>query len=105
MGVEGTPFRLSSEQSKYKLSSHEWNTGNVESRIIQGLHYHYNRPFSTHDNDNDNWSGNCAEKYHGAFWYWNAGCYQVQINGKYEPSGQVSPSWTGIHWVNLPGTS
>lgn len=43
--------------------------------------YHYGRPFSTYDNDNDIAVTNCALSYKGAFWYKN--CHRVNLMGKY----------------------
>lgn len=47
--------------------------------------YHRGRSFSTHDNDNDGYSDNCASKFSGAWWYDN--CYCANLNGDYSDSG------------------
>jgi hypothetical protein len=53
--------------------------------------------FSTHDHDNDEAYGNCAEQYHGAWWY-NA-CHGSNLNGEYAKSAVIHgqhPVW--IDW-------
>ena len=42
--------------------------------------------FSTPDNDNDNYNGNCAQVYRGRWWY-NNGCWYVggsNLNAHYD---------------------
>ena len=55
---------------------------------------HNNQQFTTKDRDNDVWSGNCAERFHGAFWY--NSCYNANLNGKYiriDPTNDVGVVW------------
>ena len=40
--------------------------------------YHNGMKFSTPDNDNDKWSGNCAATYKSGWWHNN--CYRININ-------------------------
>lgn len=42
---------------------------------------HNGMKFSTKDRDNDNFRTNCAEVYHGGFWY--NGCWAANLNGVY----------------------
>lgn len=54
--------------------------------------------FTTYDNDN--WGGNCATKYHGAWWY-NA-CHGANLNGEYGNTqygeGINWNSWNGVYY-------
>ena len=43
--------------------------------------YHNGMKFSTSDNDNDNYSGNCALRWPGAWWFNN--CFTSHLNGPY----------------------
>ena len=46
------------------------------------LSYHRDRPWSTPDQDNDEYpTGNCAEYWHGAWWYNK--CFHSNLNGRY----------------------
>lgn len=58
-------FRINGESDQYRLVSLGYFSGNVANNLEK----HLNRPFSTIDRDNDIWSGNCAESYHGGWWY------------------------------------
>ena len=49
--------------------------------------------FSTKDNENDNWSSNCATHYQGAWWYNR--CTFSNLNGLYDGS-----SIQGIVWYD-----
>ena len=52
------------------------------------LSYHRDRPWSTPDQDNDEWpGGNCAE-YHGAWWY--NSCFLSNLNGRYHHGNDSS---------------
>ncbi|KAK7091029.1 hypothetical protein V1264_010747 [Littorina saxatilis] len=59
--------------------------------------------FTTRDRDNDasTWQDfNCAEKMHGAWWYWD--CSNANLNGKYMPNSN-DPDTHGILWVPFGG--
>lgn len=58
-------FRINGESDQYRLVSLGYFSGNVANNLEK----HLNRQFSTIDRDNDIWSGNCAESYHGGWWY------------------------------------
>ena len=59
------------------------------------LSYHRDRPWSTPDQDNDESRGNCAEYYHGAWWYkW---CFLSNLNGRYH-RGNDSSYAHGVTW-------
>ena len=54
--------------------------------------YHHLSKFSTKDNENDDWSGNCAIQRYGAWWY--RGCAYANLNSIYG-DGRSSQ---GIYW-------
>ena len=55
---------------------------NPSGSADDSLSYHRDRPWSTPDQDNDeSQRGNCAEHYHGAWWY--GSCFLTNLNGRY----------------------
>ena len=58
------------------------------------------KQFSTRDDDNDNWSRNCAVSYMGAWWY--NSCSSSSLNGVYHPSASPTDG-TGIRWDHWHG--
>ena len=58
------------------------------------LEYHNLMKFTTKDNDNDNYSSNCAIVYSGAWWY--KGCYYSNLNGLYGNDTDHGIIW--YHW-------
>ena len=70
--------------------------------IGNALSSHHNQQFTTKDRDNDEWSSNCAVRFHGAFWY--NSCHNANLNGKYINSvtindlGVVWYSWKDNHY-------
>ncbi|RXN31563.1 tenascin-like isoform X1 [Labeo rohita] len=72
-------FYIADPRSRYKIQ-----IGAYSGTAGDSLSYHQNRPFSTHDNDNDIAVTNCALSYKGAFWYKN--CHRVNLMGKYGDS-------------------
>ena len=66
------------------------------------LSYHRGSPFSTKDQDNDNWSkGSCAADRKGAWWY-NA-CSYSSLNGLYH-HGKHSSGADGVNWHHWKGS-
>ena len=60
------------------------------------LTYHNLMKFSTKDDDNDQWGGNCAISFTGAWWYQS--CYQSNLNGQYgqyQGKGVTWNTWRG----------
>ena len=56
--------------------------------------------FSTNDNDNDQYNGNCAQKYKGAWWY--SACHTSNLNGFYL-NGPHSSHGDGVNWKVFRG--
>jgi hypothetical protein len=87
-------FSVGDEASNYQLS-----IGSYTGDAGDDLTYHNNMPFSTKDNDNDNWPGNCAQSFTGAFWYNR--CHDVNINGQYYASGVTPEQNKGLVWESF----
>uniref|UniRef100_A0A480TCK1 Ficolin-1 n=1 Tax=Sus scrofa TaxID=9823 RepID=A0A480TCK1_PIG len=84
-------FQVAGEAEKYKLVL----GGFLEGNAGDSLSSHRDQFFSTKDQDNDNHSGNCAEQYHGAWWY-NA-CHSSNLNGRYLRGLHTSYA-NGVNW-------
>ncbi|XP_033727914.1 fibrinogen-like protein A [Pecten maximus] len=87
--VEYSTFSVSDEASKYVLSIGGYST---PDGLFNALSYHNGRPFSTHDNDNDAYSGSCASGAYGAWWYGE--CIDSNLFGRYtSETGYDSMLW------------
>ena len=82
-------FRVADEGSKYRLS-----VGSYSGTAGDSMAHHNGRAFSTKDQDNDDYSGHCAQSYTGAWWYGN--CHDSNLNGKY--LGAISDN-KGMRWA------
>jgi len=56
--------------------------------------------FSTPDQDNDVWSGSCAVKFKGAWWY--ESCHNSNLNGRYLRGNHTSYA-DGVEWNHWKG--
>ena len=83
-------FMVGDSSSKYTLTVSGY-TGTAGDSLA----YHDGSQFTTKDQDNDNSPVNCAESFHGAWWYNR--CYQTNLNGRYYDSGPQSTQ-DGIAW-------
>ena len=97
-----TSFNVNAASDKYRMfvSGYSGNAGD-------SLAYHSNNVFSAYDQDNDNHSDNCANRFHGGWWY-NA-CHSSNLNGYYYDGaspyaeGLTWSAWTGQYY-SLPKT-
>ncbi|KAK3796671.1 hypothetical protein RRG08_008442 [Elysia crispata] len=89
--AEYTTFRIEAESDNYRLRLGSYY-GTVGESTGYGLSYSDNSPFSTFDEDNDESSLNCAEKYHGAWWY--KSCHDSNLNGLWGVREQRGVSWS-----------
>ena len=65
------------------------------------LAYHDGMPFTTRDQDNDNYGDhNCAIEYKGAWWY--KSCHYSNLNGLYL-RGNHSSFADGVNWFHWKG--
>ena len=84
MGDSQSGFQL-------RVSGYSGNAGD-------NLRHHDRMKFSTFDRDQDTWSSNCAEIYHGAFWY--TSCHEVNLNGGWGKGGNKGPRWHDLTGTN-----
>lgn len=89
-------------------SDYKHGFGDVYGSADDSLSFHRDRPWSTPDQDNDEWpGGNCAEYYHGAWWHGN--CFLTNLNGRYHhrpgSSYALRMNWRGKgEWLFLKKT-
>ena len=67
------------------------------SNVGDSLAYHNGQKFSTKDNDNDSYGGNCAVLSFGAWWY-NV-CQYSNLNGHYGDDANTK----GVNWYHWKG--
>lgn len=109
-------FRVGSEADKYRLM-YGFYFGGDAGDAFDGFDFgadasdkystsHNGMQFSTYDNDNDKYHGNCAEQ-EGSGWWMNR-CHAAHLNGKYyrgedTPAGSQQPGFlTAGHVVLSP---
>ncbi|XP_065062224.1 ficolin-2-like isoform X2 [Rhopilema esculentum] len=84
-------FEIENEENQYRInvSGYSGNAGN-------SLVHHDGMKFSTKDRDNDLHSINCAQRYHGAWWY--KYCHDSNLNGVYLSNGisAVDMGWYSL---------
>ena len=83
-------FYLGSAAAKYSLHISGYSGTSGDS-----LTYHNGMKFSTHDQDNDVWGGNCAATRKGAWWY--RSCEKSNLNGLY--AGSRRSGYQYMTWV------
>ncbi|XP_063792067.1 ficolin-1-like [Pseudophryne corroboree] len=88
--------KIMGESEKYKLILGDFVSGTAGDSLT----YHNGMKFSTTDQDNDVFSGNCAQQYKGAWWYNN--CHNANLNGLYLP-GKNTTYAVGINWYSGMG--
>ena len=64
------------------------------------LTYHSGASFSTKDRDHDTYVGNCAARFHGAWWYRK--CHYSNLNGRYYNGSHASYA-DGVNWYHWKG--
>jgi len=93
-------FTIGSSATNYVMNFTGLNSSNVPT---DSLAAHNGMPFSTYDaNHQGNQATNCAQTYHGAWWY--GYCHTSNLNGKYlngthasYADGMEWTSWTGFY--------
>ncbi len=88
-------FTIADVSDNYRLT-----VGSYSGTADDSLSYHNNRQFSTKDRDNDADGGNCAQTYHGAWWYRD--CHHSNRNGPYL-NGTTTEYARGVIWYHWKG--
>ncbi|XP_050077985.1 ficolin-1-like [Anopheles maculipalpis] len=89
-------FKLGDKTEKYMLKS----LGTFSGSAGDSLSRNVGSKFSTHDMDNDRFSGHCAQLNLGAWWY--DSCHQSNLNGKYMKGNFSAKS---MCWNSFQGSS
>ncbi|XP_070173037.1 fibrinogen C domain-containing protein 1-like [Littorina saxatilis] len=82
----------------FALQYDKFTGGNAGDSLSQ----HRGQHFSTRDRDHDTNSMNCAQYFHGAWWY--DFCHVSNLNGKYKTSSSA-PSKDGMYWDTFVGVN
>ncbi|XP_063416902.1 SE-cephalotoxin-like isoform X1 [Mytilus trossulus] len=88
-------FSIGDKSSIYKLTVSHYSGNSGDS-----LSQHNGMMFTTKDNDNDRFSGNCATAYKGGWWYND--CYHCNLNGQFGEKGGPGISW--YYWKKQLGS-
>ncbi|XP_029964750.1 fibrinogen-like protein 1 [Salarias fasciatus] len=102
-------FRVADEKEKYRLTfgAYVGTAGDgFSGNFMVGVSAwasHQGIPFSTHDQDNDNYEqGNCAQEDKGGWWFNK--CHSAHLNGRYYPKGHYSAMTDdGVIWYTWRG--
>ncbi|XP_031166488.1 microfibril-associated glycoprotein 4-like [Sander lucioperca] len=92
-------FSIDSESSGYTLNV----SGFINGGAGNSLRNDNGQKFSTFDNDQDTWEGNCARSSLGAFWYNK--CHYANPNGVYRWGFDNTLSNVGVSWYHWKGRS
>ncbi|XP_073813740.1 ficolin-1-like isoform X2 [Musca autumnalis] len=87
-------FVVASETQKYKLHS----LGQYSGTAGDSLTFHLGYNFTTKDQDNDEYSGNCAELFTGAWWYRDCHVSYLKGNTTRYAEGVVWNEFRGQHY-------
>ncbi|XP_028272322.1 fibrinogen-like protein 1 [Parambassis ranga] len=101
-------FKVADEKDYYHLTfgayvgtAGDALSGNYQVRVSEWAS-HQGIKFSTYDQDNDNYNGNCAQEDKGGWWFNK--CHSAHLNGLYYPSGHYSAATDdGIVWYPWRG--
>ncbi|XP_037610492.1 microfibril-associated glycoprotein 4-like [Sebastes umbrosus] len=92
-------FTIDSESYGYTLHVSGFTNGGAGDSLT----YHSGQKFTTFDQDQDSYSGNCARLYLGAFWY--GGCHFANPNGVYRWGADSTLSHVGVEWYHWKGVN
>ncbi|XP_050094044.1 fibrinogen-like protein A [Anopheles aquasalis] len=86
-------FKIGGESEQYRLKT----LGKYSGTAGDSMANHRGMKFSTTDQDNDDSTLHCAEKWESAWWY--NGCYHANLNGRYL-NGNDGKSMNWYHFDN-----
>ena len=92
-------FSVGDSASKYTLSVSGYS-GTAGDSLTTGDHVHNGQQFSTRDQDNDIYGGNCAQEFKGGWWY--ADCHVSNLNALYLDGPHASFA-DGVNWRTWKG--
>ena len=90
-------MRVANEADKYRLTFEAYLKGDAGDSLAG----HRDMQFSTKDQDNDKYSGHCAQEFNGAWWYNH--CYESNLNGGYLRGPHPSIAAAGVNWLTFRG--
>ncbi|XP_062281283.1 fibrinogen-like protein 1 [Scomber scombrus] len=101
-------FKVADEKDQYRLSFGDY-VGTAGDALSGGNQVgvsdwasHQGIQFSTYDQDNDNYNGNCAQEDKGGWWFNK--CHSANLNGLYYPDGHYSAvTDNGVVWYTWRG--
>ncbi|XP_070768994.1 fibrinogen-like protein 1 [Enoplosus armatus] len=106
--AEYKSFKLANETDHYRLTfgAYAGTAGDALSgsdRVhVSEWASHQGIKFSTYDQDNDNYKGNCAQEDKGGWWFNK--CHSAHLNGMYYPGGHYSAlTDDGVVWYTWRG--
>ena len=97
-------FRVGSASEEYPLTIGGFS-GITPTDPFNTFHFLNGMKFTTYDNDNDRWEGNCAANSNGGWWY-NA-CWNINLNYPYNSPGstigfiKVKGKLYNLKWIEM----
>ncbi|XP_031696247.1 microfibril-associated glycoprotein 4-like isoform X2 [Anarrhichthys ocellatus] len=94
--------RASARYSSFSIDPESYGytlhvSGFTDGGAGDSLSNHNGQKFSTLDKDQDNYEGNCAREFLGAFWY--NGCHTANPNGVYRWGADSTLHAVGVEWA------
>ena len=90
-------FYIDDESKKYMLHVGWMSSGDAGDSFF----WHRRSGFSTKDQDNDRWTGDCAHYYTGAWWFYY--CHLSGLNGRYLNGPFYRSYADGVIWNSFRG--